>query len=58
MIKFKNVNKWFKELHVLSDINIEVKKGEVVVLCSTSGSGQSTLIRTVNQLDQIQSGEI
>ena len=58
MIKFKNVNKWFKELHVLSDINLEVKKGEVVVVCGPSGSGKSTLIRTVNQLEQIQSGEI
>ena len=58
MLKFKNVNKWFKELHVLSDINLEVKKGEVVVLCGPSGSGKSTLIRTVNQLEQIQSGEI
>ena len=58
MIKFKNVNKWFKELHVLSDINLEVKKGEVVVVCGPSGSGKSTLIRTVNQREQIQSGEI
>lgn len=58
MIKFKNVNKWFKELHVLSDINLEVKKGEMVVVCGPSGSGKSTLIRTVNQLEQIQSGEI
>ncbi|OAM27883.1 MULTISPECIES: amino acid ABC transporter ATP-binding protein [Eikenella] len=58
MIKFNNVNKWFKELHVLSDINLEVKKGEVVVVCGPSGSGKSTLIRTVNQLEQIQSGEI
>ena len=58
MIKFKNVNKWFKELHVLSDINLEVKKGEVVVVCGPSGSRKSTLIRTVNQLEQIQSGEI
>ena len=58
MIKFKNVNKWFKELHVLSAINLEVKKGEVVVVCGPSGSGKSTLIRTVNQLEQIHSGEI
>ena len=57
MIKFKNVNKWFKELHVLSDINLEVKKGEVVVVCGPSGSGKSTLIRTVNQREQIQGGE-
>ena len=58
MIKFKNVNKFFKDLHVLNDVNLEVKQGEVVVVCGPSGSGKSTLIRTVNQLEQIQSGEI
>ena len=58
MIQFKNVNKFFKDLHVLNDVNLEVKQGEVVVVCGPSGSGKSTLIRTVNQLEQIQSGEI
>ena len=58
MIKFKNVNKFFKDLHVLNDVNLEVKQGEVVVVCGPSGSGKSTLIRTVNQLEQIQGGEI
>ena len=58
MIQFKNVNKFFKDLHVLNDVNLEVKQGEVVVVCGPSGSGKSTLIRTVNQLEQIQGGEI
>ena len=58
MIQFKNVNKFFKDLHVLNDVNLEVKQGEVVAVCGPSGSGKSTLIRTVNQLEQIQSGEI
>ena len=58
MIKFKNVNKFFKDLHVLNDVYLEVKQGEVVVVCGPSGSGKSTLIRTVNQLEQIQGGEI
>ena len=58
MIKFKNVNKFFKELHVVNNVNLEIGQGEVVVICGPSGSGKSTLIRTVNQLESIQSGEI
>lgn len=58
MIIFKEVNKWFGKLHVLNDINIHIKKGEVLVICGPSGSGKSTLIRCVNRLEKIQSGEI
>ena len=58
MISFKNVNKWFGDLHVLQDINIEVAKGEVVVVCGPSGSGKSTLIRCINRLEPIQKGEL
>ncbi|HFC6351931.1 amino acid ABC transporter ATP-binding protein [Neisseria elongata] len=58
MIKFKNVHKHFKDLHVINDVSLEVGQGEVVVICGPSGSGKSTLIRTVNQLESIQSGEI
>ena len=58
MIKFKNVNKFFKDLHVVNNVNLEIGQGEVVVICGPSGSGKSTLIRTVNQLASIQSGEI
>jgi len=58
MISFKNVNKWFGELHVLQDINLEVAQGEVVVVCGPSGSGKSTLIRCINRLEPIQKGEL
>ena len=58
MIKFKNVHKHFKALHVINDVSLEVGQGEVVVVCGPSGSGKSTLIRTVNQLESIESGEI
>ena len=58
MIAFKNVNKWFGELHVLNDINLEVTKGEVVVVCGPSGSGKSTLIRCINRLEPIQKGSL
>jgi polar amino acid transport system ATP-binding protein len=58
MISFKNVNKWFGDLHVLNSINLEVEKGEVIVVCGPSGSGKSTLIRCINRLEPIQEGEI
>ncbi len=58
MISFKNVNKWFGELHVLNNIDFHVEPGEVVVICGPSGSGKSTLIRCINKLEPIQQGEI
>ena len=58
MIEFKNVHKWFRDLHVIDGVNLKVDQGEVVVVCGPSGSGKSTLLRTVNQLEKIQQGEI
>ncbi len=58
MVSFKNVNKYFKDLHVIKNTSLDIRQGEVVVVCGPSGSGKSTLIRTVNQLENIQSGEI
>ncbi len=58
MIEFKNVNKWFGKLHVLNNINLNIPKGEVLVICGPSGSGKSTLIRCINRLEKIQKGEI
>jgi polar amino acid transport system ATP-binding protein len=58
MIKFSALNKWFGTNHVLQDINLEVSKGEVVVVCGPSGSGKSTLIRCVNGLEKFQSGAL
>ena len=58
MISFKNVNKWYGELHVLNGIDLEVDQGEVLVVCGPSGSGKSTLIRCINRLEPIQKGEL
>ncbi|GAC1316706.1 MAG: amino acid ABC transporter ATP-binding protein [Collimonas sp.] len=58
MIQIDDVNKWYGEYHALVDINEEIKKGEVVVICGPSGSGKSTLIRALNRLEPIQSGSI
>ncbi len=57
-IEFRQVNKWFGKLHVLSDVTLGVAPGEVVVVCGPSGSGKSTLIRCVNALERIQGGDI
>ena len=58
MIRFRGVNKWFGPLHVLDDVDLSVRVGEVLVVCGPSGSGKSTLIRCINKLEPIQKGEI
>jgi len=57
-IQFKDVDKWFGQLHVLADVDLDVAAGEVIVVCGPSGSGKSTLIRCVNLLEPIQKGII
>jgi polar amino acid transport system ATP-binding protein len=58
IVKFENVNKYFDDLHVLNNINLEVKKNEVLVIIGPSGSGKSTLLRSINHLEKINSGHI
>ncbi|WP_374201607.1 amino acid ABC transporter ATP-binding protein [Actinocorallia sp. API 0066] len=58
LVALENVNKHFGELHVLKDINLEVAHGEVVVVIGPSGGGKSTLCRTINRLETIDSGTI
>jgi polar amino acid transport system ATP-binding protein len=57
-IQYKQVSKWFGQLHVLKDVTLDVAPAEVVVVCGPSGSGKSTLIRCVNRLEPIQQGDI
>jgi general L-amino acid transport system ATP-binding protein len=57
-IKIVDMNKWYGTFHVLKDINLEVKKGERIVICGPSGSGKSTLIRCINALEEHQAGHI
>ena len=47
IIRYERVNKWFGKLHVLQDVELDVARGEVLVVCGPSGSGKSTLIRCV-----------
>jgi polar amino acid transport system ATP-binding protein len=58
IIRFEQVNKWFGRLHVLKGVDLDIARGEVLVVCGPSGSGKSTLIRCVNRLEPIQSGRL
>ena len=58
MIEIRNVSKWYGPVQVLTDCNVTINKGDVVVVCGPSGSGKSTLIKAVNGLEPIQKGEI
>ena len=58
IIRFDQVNKWFGDFHVLRDINLEIARGERVVICGPSGSGKSTLIRCINRLEEHQEGRL
>ncbi|WP_210435735.1 amino acid ABC transporter ATP-binding protein [Saccharopolyspora sp. ASAGF58] len=58
MIRMSAVDKYFGSLHVLREIDLEVPKGQVVVVLGPSGSGKSTLCRAINRLEPINSGRI
>ncbi|MGB0671902.1 MAG: ATP-binding cassette domain-containing protein, partial [Rhodospirillales bacterium] len=57
-VELINMNKWYGQFHVLRDINLQVKKGERIVICGPSGSGKSTMIRCINRLEEHQAGQI
>lgn len=58
MIHFHQVNKHYGQFHVLKDINLSIKQGEVVVVIGPSGSGKSTMVRCINRLETITDGEL
>ncbi|WP_308012408.1 amino acid ABC transporter ATP-binding protein [Arthrobacter sp. M4] len=58
LVSLNGVNKHYGQLHVLKDINLQVQKGEVVVVIGPSGSGKSTLCRAINRLETIDNGDI
>jgi general L-amino acid transport system ATP-binding protein len=58
IVSILGLNKWFGDFHVLRDLNLEVGKGERIVICGPSGSGKSTLIRCINALEEFQEGRI
>ncbi|NRF71553.1 amino acid ABC transporter ATP-binding protein [Aquincola sp. S2] len=59
IISFQKVNKWYgNNFHVLRDIDLDVARGERIVVCGPSGSGKSTLIRCINRLEEHQEGTL
>jgi len=58
IIRMENIHKSFGETQVLKGISMSVKRGEIVSIIGPSGSGKSTLLRCINQLEEINSGEI
>lgn len=58
MITFKNVDKYYGSFHALKNINLTIEKGEVVVAIGPSGSGKSTMLRCINALEEITTGDL
>ena len=58
VIRIDDMDKWYGQFHVLKSIDLEVRRGERIVVCGPSGSGKSTLIRCINRLEEHQSGSI
>ena len=58
LIRMQNVDKFFGDFQALKNINLEIRKGERIVVCGPSGSGKSTMIRCINRLEEHTSGRI
>ena len=58
ILKLNHVTKSYDQNVIFSDLSLEVKKGEVVVILGPSGCGKSTLLRCINGLEKIQAGDI
>jgi len=58
IIEIEDVHKHFGRVHALRGVSLNVRRGEVVVICGPSGSGKSTLLRCINRLEKPDSGRI
>lgn len=58
MIKISNLNKYYENIKVLSDVNIHIEKGEIFGIIGHSGAGKSTLLRCINRLEDYEDGSI
>src|SRR5438045_6948138 len=57
-VEMKGVHKWYGQFHVLRNIDLDVARGERIVVCGPSGSGKSTLIRCINRLEEHEKGRL
>jgi general L-amino acid transport system ATP-binding protein len=57
-VDIAGLNKWFGEFHVLRDVNLQVMRGERIVICGPSGGGKSTLLRCINRIEDWQQGHV
>ncbi|MCA8929802.1 MAG: amino acid ABC transporter ATP-binding protein [Alphaproteobacteria bacterium] len=57
-VEMHGVNKWYGTFHVLKDIELQVTRGERIVICGPSGSGKSTLVRCLSRLIEPTAGEL
>ncbi|WP_223160559.1 MULTISPECIES: amino acid ABC transporter ATP-binding protein [unclassified Leucobacter] len=58
IVRTVGVNKWFGDRQILTDVSVEIARGEVVVLVGPSGAGKTTFLRTLNRLEPIEDGHI
>ena len=58
MLQVKNIQKSFGKQPVLKDISLQINNGEVTTLIGPSGTGKSTLLRTINLLDRADKGTV
>ena len=58
MVSIQHLSKSFGETEVLRDVNVDIKRGEVVVVLGPSGSGKSTMLRCINLLEKPTGGHI
>lgn len=58
ILKLNNISKKYDDENVFKNVNLEIRKGEVISIIGKSGSGKSTLLKCMNHLENIDTGEI